>query len=649
MLGARAGLGRITFTACVALAAACGPPSPAENARHPAHPDVRFASGRPPVVVVGREGDPAAAIAVAVTTTGVGWDGAGDDPEPPTALAALVETRLRARAIDVAVVPAWDGFRASALVSGEAEGVRVADAIRDALSAPITDVDLGPARRKLAALGQRPLHDKSLERYARCVGEPWGIPERTKDYEAVDAARLERWRAGAFGLSRVALAATGRAAIGEAVARAILSGPAWKIGAPIGTRSEPAETIVDAYEGLDAASPPGVFVTLDVGPSSAAIAAAEALGDPKGPLAARLAELDPPFRVREVTGAAHARGGCAGILLEATTSSTTSSSVADAAALVKLEASARLAELGPTPADGRVVARRSGDAREAAERAAWWALVDQGAPPKPAGGSVTLVLPSKRGTKEDASAVLRDSLSAAVTKATAAWTQPVVEAKTRVEAGQGEAWVLVGSPCGADGETDAEAGLSAIFASAAADMATSARGAADVAIEPWVAIDGVGLLAHGAPRANEPPASLARRLADVATRALAAEPIDGRNISRARADLLRRDAKDDGPVIALLASQLAPTHSSWIDPWGSSEPIARSSDASVLARAQSLRAGPLRVAVLANADASQAEAAVRAADRWVARRAGEPRVCRAPAAAQPPRPGTYLAPLRPGA
>ena len=66
-------------------------------------------------------------------------------------------------------------------------------------------------------------------------------------------------------------------------------------------------------------------------------------------------------------------------------------------------------------------------------------------------------------------------------------------------------------------------------------------------------------------------------------------------------------------------------------------------------RAQSLRAGPLRVAVLANADASQADAAVRAADRWVARRSSTVRACRAPSGTQPPKPGTYAAPPRPGA
>jgi hypothetical protein len=55
------------------------------------------------------------------------------------------------------------------------------------------------------------------------------------------------------------------------------------------------------------------------------------------------------------------------------------------------------------------------------------------------------------------------------------------------------------------------------------------------------------------------------------------------------------------------------------------------------------------MAVLANADAAQAEAAVRAVDRWIARRPGEARSCPATAAASPPRSGTYAVDLPAGA
>src|SRR5690606_16988594 len=150
---------------------------------------------------------------------------------------------------------------------------------------------------------------------------------------------------------------------------------------------------------------------------------------------------------------------------------------------VRLEAAVHLAELGGAR-DGRTLSRRSGDAREAAERAAWWALVDQDRP-KPltsadasarsAKGSVALGVPARRGTaprdgdKELAVGPSREALADAVTKATAAWDKPVIDARSRVESGQGETWILVGSPCGTEAETEADAGITALFAAAAAD------------------------------------------------------------------------------------------------------------------------------------------------------------------------------------
>jgi hypothetical protein len=71
-------------------------------------------------------------------------------------------------------------------------------------------------------------------------------------------------------------------------------------------------------------------------------------------------------------------------------------------------------------------------------------------------------------------------------------------------------------------------------------------------------------------------------------------------------------------------------------------------DDDVETRVATLRAGPLRVAVLASEDQAQADAAVRAVDRWVARRPGEVRTCPAPPAVRP-RPGTYAVDLPAGA
>jgi hypothetical protein len=90
-----------------------------------------------------------------------------------------------------------------------------------------------------------------------------------------------------------------------------------------------------------------------------------------------------------------------------------------------------------------------------------------------------------------------------------------------------------------------------------------------------------------------------------------------------------------------LGSALSPGHPSWVLPAGTATGLAALSDDTLRMRAVALRAGPLRVAVVANVDAAQADAAVRAVDRWVARRPGESRTCPAVASLAAPRPGTY--------
>jgi hypothetical protein len=264
-------------------------------------------------------------------------------------------------------------------------------------------------------------------------------------------------------------------------------------------------------------------------------------------------------------------------------------------------------------------------------------------------GSVALGLPLRRGAAPSAEAALepsREALSAAMERASLSWQRPAAEGRARVEPGQGETWVLVASPCGTESETDADAGLTALFTVAAAEMA---RSSPDARVEPWIVPDGAGLLVHGPALPGETPAAQARRLADVVGRSFASDAVPTVALGRARSELLRHDTRSDGPALGALASAIAPGHASWFIASGREDTLVRASDAAVLARAQALRAGPLRVAALANVDATQGDAALRAADRWVDRRGGDARSCRPATSAAPPRPGTYAIDARPGA
>jgi hypothetical protein len=679
----------IAFAATALAAGACGGAKPASapassRAAAALLPDVRLAKDRPPVVLVAREGDPSSAIAVAVTTSGL--EGNDEDPEPAVALAGVVEARLAAKNLAPVVVPSWSGFRAAVLVATPDAAPATTDLVREALTAPVDEKDVAAAKKKLLALAARPLRDASLARWARCVGSPHALPQRAgKSGEDLSAVRLERWRAAAHGLGRVAIAVAAPAAMAESVATAIARGPAWRAGAPPPAASPSQGAIdVDVYEAASEMSGATVVhATLDVGTGSDAVTTAEALGDPHGPLASRLAALDLPFRLREVTGTAEPRGGCVGIVLEAapslaaTPTSATGTSpsdlaarVADAVALVHVEAQVHLAE-GSSGLDGRTLARRAGDAREAAERAAWWGLADAWLAPTSTAststststsastsstpstiamrGSVALGLPLRRGstpTAEGAIEPSRDVLTAAVQRATLSWQKPVAEGRVRVEPGQGETWVLLASPCGTEGESDADAGLTALFTVAAAEMAKSSP---EARVEPWIVPDGAGLLVHGPALPGESGAAQARRLADVVGRSFASDPVALSAVSRARAELLRHDARGDGPALGVVASAGAPGHASGFLAAGGEDRLARSADSAVLGRAQALRAGPLRVAVLANVDAAQGDAALRAADRWIDRRVGDARACRASTAPSAPRPGTYAVEPRNGA
>ena len=64
---------------------------------------------------------------------------------------------------------------------------------------------------------------------------------------------------------------------------------------------------------------------------------------------------------------------------------------------------------------------------------------------------------------------------------------------SRIEAGQGEIWMLLASPCGTTVEDSTDAGWRGLAMRTAAMVDVG-----DVVLEPWVTPDGIGLLAHGA-------------------------------------------------------------------------------------------------------------------------------------------------------
>ncbi len=607
-----------------------------------ARTSVAVGAGRPRLTVVERQGDAHGAVAIAVTTDGIAADRGA---MVAVALGSLVEERLAASGVvDASVVAGWDGWRLRALVATPGDGAKLVDIAREAMLAPVgpKDAALAAVTRKLEALSHRPLPDRALLEVARCTGEAYGAA----DAAMPSATELDAWRRAAHGLARIAVATAGEASLADAVAAALSRSAAWPAGLPIVVAPRSASEAPPLVYDASGEIPPGaarIVVTARTTTPEQAVAAAPALGDPHGPLASRLAALDAPGRLRSVVATAHVDGGCIAATVDLSPQDLASDldvRVATAAALARQELSVEITDVATRPDLRHALAMRAADPRDAADTAAWWEVSRA----RPEGGELRSALtvgvaaardvsePSPgsgsdargRSAARDMSAVA-DSIRAEIARAAIAWQKSLLEARTRVERGQGEAWVLLASPCGTLPEAIRDAGTGAAVATAS--VLGDAEDAGDARIEPVVLADAVGVLVHGPARAGESSQAHARRLADLAGRAFAAEPLDAERMARARATLLARAGEVDSRALGALATTLAPGHPSWVNPWGTTFGLGSASDDAIAMRAAAIRAGPLRIAVLANVDQAQADAAVRAADRWIARRPGEARAC----------------------
>lgn len=598
------------------------------------------AADRPALTSVIRDGDPAAAVAIVVVTE------AGSQPN--AALAAILEQRLKSAGFHgTESRPDPDGFRLAALLSSPEQAASFVTAAAAALRSPITQAsDLSLAVRRLQLLQTRPLESVAAARMARCTGELGIAPgERNLDLTTpASIAPLESLRSSSVNASRVAFSSVGPASFVQSAAAALQRANGWDRGTPPADPWPGADAIdVHARTSTDGDAP-SLALALRVRDPYAATAIADHAGSGAGPLVTRIGNA-PGWRLQRVAATVRPRGACLSFRLardRASDPSPVESDAARVAALVVHEVGMELAE---ARADGSVAGLqvlRASDPREAAMLAAWWSLsnrLDSGDERV----SIDLGLPPPRLSTQDPPAAvdqrLADSqrkLASDYARARDAWSRPVVDARSAVELGQGEFWTLIASPCGVIADTERDAGLTALAAIAAAWSRDDSDG---VTIEPWITTDGVGILAHASPRAAEGPHALARRVTDVAARAVINRRLPERSILAARGTILGMIEPPNAPfgcALGAVASAIAPSHPAWIAPFGNQESIARAGSEAA-ARWSALADGPLRVAVLANVDQAQADAAIRAADRWMLRRVDQPRACPPlPPASAPP-------------
>jgi hypothetical protein len=652
------------------LAGACGGRTPqpngangADGGRQPIGVELHEAGGRPRLLAVRREGDPRAGLAIELRVP----DAYDDASVRTAALGAWLGARLEALGLgSVEIVAGAHLARVRAL--GPKVDAALADALDASLRAPIRDGDpaIPAIAAALDALLARPVAEPALARADRCLDRPSRPAAFARVPREKTAALAEGFRVAALRADGLAIGVVAADEGLDAFAHRWQGLEPWRAPAGIPPMVAPAR---EGDEATIAHGPEGGVLVLEGASRGAIPDVVASLADRGGALSSRLlAAYD--WRLRGVAGVSWPEGGC--LVIEVEPGPTTSRrgtrvgegkdwnlerftshaayalEVARQESELALDALATQGALHVDDADAaRLAIGRGGDPREAADRAAFWGFAAASTSPSASSASSAPSAPKKRaptsvlslplpaiakGPQVDVEALTtgaRVRFVAALDRARIAWARSELETRSRVEAGQGELWVALGSPCGVAWETTLDAGLArvAIQALGAAVAARTATSGAE--IEPWGTTLGVGFVAHAPARAGESSKALAQRLGDLVGRAFltgfpAPEQVA---VVRGEAVAALSDLAPPAPTLRPALHALVPDHPSWIDALGALEPVAKIGAEGVELRLSTLRAGPLRLAVLANADADQVEATSRAAERWVPRLPGETRAC----------------------
>jgi hypothetical protein len=605
----------VTLLALAAFTLGCGGGSATSGGRASSGGKSPIAQRRsdehPPLVLVARTGDPNGAVAFAA----VHDSGASASTAAATVLAMRLrergfsEVRSRAQAL---------GFTVDTAVANGAEARRFVDAVRSALDAPTRTGEpaLDAALAALVALGHRRLAGAGTAAVADCTGE---LAVRA-DEPALDRARLPGAVATVLGavrsVERSAFAAVGSGDVLRETEDALASGSDWPDGSPVDDAWPERSLTAADFAGTE---PRRLSIAVRLASPGAALGAAEALGDSGSVLSRRLEALRPPWRVERAAATVRPRGAClrVDVVPPAGDPGPSGGEIARVLTLVSDETDRALTEAsrrGESALEEAVV--RPTDPGDAAAAAAWRGLADR----LPAGSTRRFIAYAAPAVDRG-----RVDLGRAMAEHREALARPIFETRVRSESGQSGFWLLAASACGTASESRDDAGEAASLVSA---LALAERTSNGVVFEPWIAADGIGLLAH-APRASasELPAVHAQRVASALGDLIATLRPNPTARLTAREELLAALGRKPRPGFALMLEELSQGHPSWLEPRGTFAALGAAASQSFDAALQHWLGSPLRLAVLANGDASQAEIARRELERWVSPVRGEALRC----------------------
>jgi hypothetical protein len=614
--GARVVLGALWLGACAAAPPGPPPQAAAITASRVSNQDDPY---RPRLTLVERDGDPQRGVALAVYVPA--------SPSAALAVSILVEARLRDGGLEQASVhPSASGFIVRTLCVSPEEVSRFIQVANSALVSPVTAAD---AERVAAHWRSAPpprAAAASDAAVARCSGE-LVLPPDAEGPTSVPA-RLAVW---------LASVRAGDAAFG-------VVGPRDFLDAGIDARSDLmpwtrlGTTGAVQFQGeLAGAQPTATGAqTLSVAlwgvPPAAAIAGAERFGEPDSLLSVRLGAGFPPWTLWRVASNLNRGGACLRVDLRAAGAPPSLDAVAVSvdSTVDELEYTLGRVKPGPWTVAKQVLVTEAPE--EAAAVAAWQALTAA----VPGDNSPPRRMVHYTGPLSDGSNPERASRGFVAPSAARA---PELEPRRSVEAGQGQFWMLLGSPCGTGSEDAASAGqLALALHSAAAEHA----GGSGVALEPWLNVDGMGILAHSGPATPyESPSGQAERVAEALARALLAAGPAPDTIAASRETLLQALPSGPAPGLALAMRQTTANHPSYLDSRGTWASLTAISARGVQLERQRFLRTKLRLASLGNHDEGQLQAAERRLEAIL--RSLDPGVAECPARGPvTPVPGKYL-------
>jgi hypothetical protein len=581
----------------------------------------RRLEARPALVLVRRDGDPAPALAFA-------W--AHDfGPVASAAAGAALKARLAARGFTVRARPSALGVVVTSFAATPNDARRFVQVLPGVLDEPFgaNDPALGAVRAAVQALASQRLSGPAEELTAACSGELF-YREPARPFDPASAqgrSELGAWLRSAHAAKASALAAVGSGDVLAALEDALARARDWPAGAP------PADAW-PARDGLGVDFGPNathrLSLALRLPSEDAAARAADALATPRSTLLRRLAALRPEWQLERAIAVGRPRGAC--LRLEATPLAgelgPAALDVAKALSVLSEEAHDALRAPGARGVDDAIVGAT--DPSDAAAAAAWRALVGREQP-----GPERSFVSFSAGSADKG----RFDLSAAVASYREASARPLLEVAERAERGQGRLWALLAPACGTGPETASDAGEAALVVSALARAAPPG----DVSVEPWIATDGVGLLA-GTRRLgpNEATGAQARRLGRALGELVATLRPAPAELVAARDDLAAAVGGEQHRGLSVALDALTQGHPSWLEPRGTFAALGGAPAGGLEAAVARWLARPLRLAVLTNGDAAQADVLRAEVERWVRPARGE--VMRCPPHARSTAPGAEM-------